>query len=272
MEQVHSMAQLVSDKSDRMSNVGLIERVFALLRVVAATAEGATVTQLAKETGLPKSTVSRLLAALEQVEAVTRASAGHGFTIGPGLVALVAQVPHPQTLSTIARPYLQALQEAIGETVALTLPEGDDAYVALQLTSHHAIQVRDWTGVRIPMYVQSTGRVFLAARPDEALARYLAGPLHPYTAKTIVTPTDLQTELDRVRADGYAWVSEEFEEGLTAVAAPVYDGTGHVVAAVNAFGPTFRFPATGQQATITRQVIAAAQQIAVRLSPSHRDA
>ena len=272
MEQVQLMAQLVSDKSDRMSNVGLIERVFALLRVVAATAEGATVTQLAKETGLPKSPVSRLLATLEQVEAVTRASAGHGFTIGPGLVALVAQVPHTQTLSTIARPYLQTLQAAIGETVALTLPEGDDAYVALQLTSHHAIQVRDWTGVRIPVYVQSTGRVFLAARPAAALARYLATPLRPYTAKTLVQAADLQAELDRVRAQGYAWVVEEFEEGLTAVAAPITDVSGHVVAAVNAFGPTFRFPAPGQQAAITRQVIATAQQIAAHLPAPRRDA
>lgn len=260
------MAQLVSDKSDKMSSAGLIERVFALLRVVAADRNGATVTQIAKATGLPKSTVSRLLATLEGVEAVTRAPAGNGFTIGPGLVALVAQVPHVQTLTTIARPYLQALQEAIGETVALTLPEGDEAYVALQLTSHQAIQVRDWTGVRIPMYIQSTGRVFLAARPAAALARYLATPLRPYTAKTLVLAADLQAELERVRAQGYAWVSEEFEEGLTAVAAPVCDGAGHVVAAVNAFGPTFRFPAPNQQAAITQAVIATAQQISTRFT------
>lgn len=260
------MAQLVSDKSEKMSNAGLIERVFALLRVVAADEKGATVTQIAKATGLPKSTVSRILSTLEQMGMVSRSDAGSGFTIGPGLVALTAQVPQPQTLTAIARPYLQELQEALGETVALTLPEGDNAYVALQLNTHHAIQVRDWTGIRIPMYVQSTGRLFLAARTAEALARYLATPLLPYTAQTLVNPTQFHAEIERVREQGYAWVFEEFEEGLTAVAAPVLDGSGRVMAAVNAFGPAFRFPAAGQQTAVTQRVLAAARQLSARLA------
>lgn len=260
------MAQLVSGKSAKMSNVGLIERVFTLLRVVAADGDSATVTQIAKATGLPKSTVSRLVSTLEQLEMVRRSPTGGGFTIGPGLIALTAQVPQPQTLTTMARPHLQELQAAMGETVALTLPEGDNAYVALQLNTHHAIQVRDWTGIRIPMYVQSTGRVFLAARTDAALARYLATPLLPYTGQTLVNPAQFHTEIERVRAQGYAWVFEEFEEGLTAVAAPVRDGAGQVVAAVSAFGPAFRFPAAGQQEATTQLVVATARQLSTRLA------
>jgi DNA-binding IclR family transcriptional regulator len=264
-EQIHPMAHKVSDKSENLSNMQLVARVFAVLRVV-ATDGGASVTQIAQQAGLAKSTVSRICAALEQLGMVARISdhapSGRGFKIGRGLVELVANVPQVEIWAIIAEPYLRQLQAAIGESVALTLPEADNAYVITQTASQQAIQVRDWTGIRIPMYVQSTGRVFLAERTPEALARYLAQPLQPYTSKTICDPVQLRRVLSEVRTQGYAWVFEEFEEGLTALAAPIRDSNGRVVAAINVFGPTFRFPAPGQQDTVTRLVLATAQQIA----------
>ena len=268
MELFHFMARILSNKVGKMSNMQLVERVFAVLGVVATSEGGASVTFIAKETGLAKSTVSRICSTLEKLEMMARLpgkeAVGRGFMIGRGLVALVAKVPHSETLATIAQPYLQELQESIGETVALTLPDGDSAYVITQITSQQAIQVRDWTGIRIPMYVQSTGRLFLAERTAEALDRYLAQPLTPYTSKTICAPDQLRLVLTQVREQGYAWVFEEFEEGLTALAAPVRDDTGRVIAAVNVFGPTFRFPAPGQQAEITRLTRLTAHQIAAR--------
>lgn len=266
-EQIQHMVQIVSNKSEKVSNMQLVERVFAVLGVM-ATAEGASVTQIAQQTGLAKSTVSRICATLEQLGMVERradgAPAGRGFKIGPGLVALVAHVPQVVTLTAIAQPYLQELQKAIGESVALTLPEGDNAYVVSQITSQQAIQVRDWTGIRIPMYAQSTGRVFLAERSAEALERYLLQPLRSYTRQTVTAPAQLRLVLAQVRAQGYAWVFEEFEEGLTALAVPVHDAEGRVVAAVNVFGPSFRFPAAGQQATVTALALQSAQQITAR--------
>jgi DNA-binding IclR family transcriptional regulator len=268
VEQVYSMAQKVSTKNETLSSLQLVARVFAVLQVISATTDGAGVTQIAQQTGLPKSTVSRICATLEQLALVTRLpgkeATGRGFKIGPALVALVAHVPHAETLAVIAQPYLQRLQEAVGETVALTLPEGDNAYVVSQITSQQAIQVRDWTGIRIPMYAQSTGRVFLAERTAEALDRYLAQPLLPYTNKTICDPAQLRLILAQVRTQGYAWVVEEFEEGLTALAAPVRNVAGQVIAAVNVFGPTFRFPAAGRQAEITQWAIACAQQMGMQ--------
>lgn len=248
-----------------MSSMQLIERAFAVLNVVAHAGEGVTLTQVAKQAHLPKTTAFRLLATLEQLEAVERVDAGRGYKIGRTILALAAQSPHAENLAAIAQPYLQELHEALGETVALTLPESDNAYVVAQITSQHAIQVRDWTGERIPMYVQSTGRVFLAARSAEALERYLARPLMAYTKKTICEPEAMRQMLAQVAAQGYAWVFEEFEEGLVAVAAPVRDQSGKVVAAVNAFGPGFRFPGQGQQERVTHLVVDMAQRLSEQL-------
>lgn len=265
MEQIHSMRQIVSGKSNSLSNMQLVERVFALLRTVAADGEGVGVTQLAQQTGLAKSTVSRICATLERLEVLERLPENNRFKIGRGLVALVAHLPQSESLLAIARPFLQSLHEEIGETTALTLPEGDSAYVAYQITSDHAIQVRDWTGMRIPMYVQSTGRVFLAERSSDSLDRYFATPRPPYTAKTVCDPIQLRTLLVQIKEQGFAWVIEEFEEGLSAVAAPIRDGTGVVVAAVNVFGPSFRFPGEGQQEAVTERVVAAARRISAHL-------
>jgi IclR family acetate operon transcriptional repressor len=242
----------------------LLDRAFGILRAVAASEGGATVSDVTRQTGLPKSTVSRLLATLEQLEAVER-DAANAFTIGRGIVALAARVPHADTLAAIARPYLQELNERIGETVALALPEGDYAVVVDQISSRHAIQVRDWTGQRIEMYVLSTGRVFLAERSREALDRYLAAPLARYTSQTIVDPDELRAALDQVRTHGYAWIFEEYEVGLNAMAAPIRDRSSRAVAAVNVFGPAFRFPAEGQYEQITRLVVATAKTITGRL-------
>lgn len=243
----------------------LLERAFTVLRVVAAGERGATLTEVARQANLPKSTASRLLGALEQLGAVRRDAATNAFSIGRAIIDLAARVSPAETLVAIARPYLQELSEQIGETVALALPDGDYAYVADQITSRHAIQVRDWTDQRIPMYVLSTGRVFLAERAPEALDRYLAAPLARYTARTICDPDPLRAAIAQARAQGYAWIFEEFEDGLNALAAPIRDPVGHTIAAVNLFGPAFRFPAAGQQQRITELAVAAAQKITGRL-------
>lgn len=268
MGQIHGTAQAVSDQTEGLSSMQLVDRVFAVLRTVSEStdrADNATVTQITLQTGLPKSTVSRLLLTLERLEMVERAPQGHGYKIGRGLVALVAHVPHTENLIALAQPFLQMLHDATGETVALTLPEGDQTFAAAQINSDHAIQVRDWTGIRIPMYAQSSGRVFLAERSPSQLERYLAKPRAPYTTKTRTVPNPLRAALAEVRAQGCAWVFGEFEEGLTAVAAPVRNGVGKTVATVSIFGPSFRFPEARQQRAVTRLIVDIAGRLSARL-------
>ena len=83
------------------------------------------------------------------------------------------------------------------------------------------------------------------------MARYLERPLVQYTPKTVADPEGLKQQLAQVREQGYCWAIEEFEEGLVAVSAPVHDGTGQIVAALNIYGPAFRFPRNGDYEVVT---------------------
>jgi DNA-binding IclR family transcriptional regulator len=248
-----------------MSNVQSVERAFAILTVVAANPEGVGVTKIAHQVDLPKSTVSRLLATLENLEAVERAPNTDGFRIGPGTIALASGLPYAQHLLTLTRPYLNELTQATSEAVSLCLPDQDRAYVVAQFQSQHHVQVRDWTGDRLPLHAASAGQIFLAYWPEDLLERYLMQPLEPLTSKTITGPDQLRQRLATSREQGYTWAYEEYASGVSGVAAPIRVGIGQVVAVVNVFGPISRFPPEGQEDEIARLVVETGHKIAERI-------
>ena len=105
----------------------------------------------------------------------------------------------------------------------------------------------------------------LAFRQPAALERYLDGPLERFTDRTIVRPDALRERLRAVRRDGYAWAQEEFDRGISSVAAPIADASGEVVAAVHLHGPSYRFPLAGTEPALAERVVTAAADIASSL-------
>ena len=124
------------------------------------------------------------------------------------------------------------------------------------MDTSHQVQVRDWTGTRVPMHAVSSGLVFLAQLPSSTLDAYLSRDLESFTPRTITSPDALRERLAQVRIDGYAWVHGEFAEGLSSVAAGVADATGVLAAAVHVHGPAYRFP-QGRETEFGEQVLAA---------------
>jgi DNA-binding IclR family transcriptional regulator len=247
-----------------MSNIQSVKRAFAILRAVAAHPKGAGVTEIAHQVGLPISTVARLLTTLEGEEAIERVPNRIGFRIGAGTIALVLQVPYHRHLTILARPCLLELAEITREAVGLCLLDGDWMHVADLIRSQRRVQVANAAGERFPLYATSPGKVLLASLPEETRDRYLARPLQPFTPKTLTDADLLRQQLNTIREQGYAWVREELDE-ISGVSAPIYADTGKVVAAVNLYGPSFRFPPEGQTDEITRLVIQTGQKITVRL-------
>jgi IclR family pca regulon transcriptional regulator len=196
---------------------------------------------------------------VEQVPGDTR------YRLGGRLATLAAGVLPTRSLARLARPSLADLSASVGEAAGLSVPDGDLVHYVEQVDTPNPVSVRDWTGSRIPMHAVSSGQVLLAFRPATALERYLERPLERFTDLTIVEAETLRERLRAVRREGFAWAREEFDRGISSVAAPIADASGEVVAAVHLHGPSYRFPASGTEATVAERVVAAAAQIASSL-------
>jgi DNA-binding IclR family transcriptional regulator len=243
-----------------VSRVQSIERAFAVLGTLADGPIG--VTDVAERARLPKSTAARLLASLAREGVVEQVPGDTRYRLGGRLATLAAGVLPTRSLARLARPSLVELSTEVGEAAGLSVPDGDLAHYVEQVDTPNPVSVRDWTGSRLPMHAVSSGQVLLAFRPVGALARYLERPLERFTELTIVDPDALRERLREIRRDGFAWAREEFDRGISSVAAPIADTSGEVVAAVHLHGPSYRFPSAGSEATVAERVVTAAARIA----------
>ncbi len=243
-----------------MTTVQSIERAFNVLRSLASGPAG--VTDIADRVGLPKSTVSRLLSTLEELGAVEQVSAGGEYRVGWTMIELAAAARPGRSLISLARPHLAELSRLTGEAAGISIPDGDDMLYLDQMTPDSELQVRDWTGHRIPMYAVPSGHVVLAA-DDAAAKRVAASELMAFTPHTITDGAMLLQRLQLVRSDGYAWALEEFAAGLNSVAAPLRTADGRVVASLHVYGPASRFPGERGAEAIGDVVKAAAAKIRI---------
>jgi DNA-binding IclR family transcriptional regulator len=234
--------------------------------VLGALADGPLgVTDVASRSHIPKSPAARLLSALAAEGAVEQVPGETRYRLGPNLVALAAGLGDARGLVSTARPVLVDLARELGEAAGLSVRDGWMAHYVDQVDSPNPVQVRDWTGTRIPLHAVSSGQVFLAQLPAPMLARYLAEPLERFTPNTLTDAASLLERLREVRRDGQAWARDEFAMGISSVAAPVADARGELVAAVHVHGPTYRFPSAGAEDGIAQVVRAAAARIGDRL-------
>jgi len=249
-----------------VSIVQSIERAFAVLTALEDGPRG--VTELADRASLPKSTVARLLATLVRQGAVEQLADDSRYRLGGRIAELGRSAAPTRDLITLAHPHLVELAAEVGEAAGLSVPDGDVVHYVDQVDAGHEVQVRDWTGVRVPMHAVPSGQVFLAHLSPAALDDFLSRPLAWFTPRTLDDPARLRERVTQVRSDGFAWVHGEFADGLTSVAAPVVGADGETIAAVHVHGPSYRFPdpaGPGAAATVSAAVLAASARIGERL-------
>jgi IclR family acetate operon transcriptional repressor len=214
-----------------------IDRAAQLLVHVVEAARPVAVGELADSAGLPKSTTSRLVGALERQGLVQRIGGERGrLRPGPVLQRYAHRDDGAAALVELAEPALQTLAAVSRETVNLAVPNPLGAEHLSQRDSEHFVGVTNWVGRRVPHHVAANGKVFVAfgATPLPL------GPLERFTVHTIVEPEALGRDLDLIRRRGYATAIDELELGLAALAAPVRGPGGDVVAALSISGPTTR--------------------------------
>ncbi len=249
---------------DQRGVIRSVDRAVTVLQLIALGGE-ARVTDLARELGVNRSTVFRILLTLERRGLVVQEVERGTYRLDSGVVNL-AQAVHRlgDPLRASARLSCQALAAEVGETANLAVFDGESVISVEQDLGGATVTSVNWIGQLTPVHATSAGKVFLAHLADLLRRQLLDGPLATFTPWTITDRDRLERELDLVRERGYATTTDEHEEGLSAVGAPVRGPAGDVVAAVTVSGPTFRFgpERTGELAAA---VVRAAGSLSARL-------
>ena len=237
-----------------------IDRAADLLVRVVESATPAGVGELALAAGLPKSTASRLLSALERQGLVRRDGARGTVVVGPVLLRLASRGISDGDLVELAAPALGRLSDASSETINLAVPAHDGVEHLAQVDSPHFLGSSNWVGRRVDLHSTAVGKVFLAF----GAARLPDGPLAAPTPLTVTDRARLEAELEVVRHRGWATAGGELEPGLAAIAAPVLESSGRAIAALSISGPDIRLTQRRVGALATT-VVAEAAQLSARI-------
>lgn len=219
----------------------LVRALSLLNRIAESPDDGATLTDLAQQVGLPASTAHRQLLTLEQERYVRFNHDRRLWTIGVQAFVTGCAFIKTRSLPALARPHMRRLMEDSGETVNLAIEDKGEAVYLAQVECRQMMRVFARPGMRVPMHCSAVGKAIFSGTSEKAIAKVLHQHGMPrLTAKTITTPAGLRAELAKVRTQGYAVDDEEHAVGLRCIAAPVFDETGDVIAAVSASGPMAR--------------------------------
>lgn len=219
-----------------------VERALDLLDLVVEQQRPLGTAELSRLTGIPKSTVHRLLVTLSARGYLARTPAEEKFVAGPRLQG-GTPVLADTALQTLARPVMEGLRDTCGETVGLHLLSGDERVCISSAEGTRSLHTSGKVGGRAPLYSGASARVIMAHLPPQRQREIIERTgLAPLTRHTITDSAQLLCELERIRQVGYAVSSGEWGEGITSVAAPLFGSHG-VTGSLNISGPSFRFSA-----------------------------
>lgn len=220
-----------------------IARAMAILQTFDETRPELGVTELSQLTGLDKSTVYRLLSALQQGGLIEKDPDTAKYHLGLGFLGLAGLAQRHLDLPRIARPRLQELADLSQETVNLSVMTQDYRLINIAgISSPRRVRNVGWIGREMPLHAVSGGKVMMAYLPEERLNKILERGLESLTEHTITNPSRLRRQLEEIRQAGYGIAEEELEIGLSAVAAPICDHEGQIAAIISVSGPSFRLP------------------------------
>jgi IclR family pca regulon transcriptional regulator len=209
-----------------------LERGLAVIRAFDATHSELTLSEVAAATGVTRAAARRFLLTL--VELGYMRNDGRFFSLTARVLELGYAYLSSISLPEVAEPHLEALAAQTNESSSISVLDGEDVVYVARVPTSRIMTVAINVGTRFPAYATSMGRVLLAGLPERELEAYLSGlRLERLTSRTVASVAALRGELAKVRAQGWSLVNQELEEGLRAVAAPIRDRTGAVVAAVN---------------------------------------
>jgi IclR family pca regulon transcriptional regulator len=209
-----------------------LERGLSVIRAFDADHANLSLSEVAAATGLSRAAARRFLHTLVHLGYMHNNDGR--FSLRPKILELGYAYLSSLTLPEVAMPHLEELVEEVRESSSVSELDGEDVVYIARVPTKRIMTMTISVGTRFPAYATSMGRVLLASQPEDWLERYLAAvSLHGLTERTITSPGGLRQELRKIRGRGWALVDQELEEGLRSLAAPIRNGDGRVVAAIN---------------------------------------
>lgn len=215
---------------------GSLERAAAILDAFDATHRELGFAELVRRSGLPRSTVHRTAARMIELGWLDKPD--DRYRISTGLFKLSGLVPVRHELREAALPFLQDLFAASRTAVQLGVLDGTRVLVVEKITGHRPMPMLSQVGGVIPAYCSGLGRAILAWSDAERVDEVIAAGMERRTPRTITSPTALRRELAAIPDQGWAYDREEGNVGVSCVAAPIFNTTGEVVAALSVTGPS----------------------------------
>lgn len=209
-----------------------------ILGAFGARDDSLTLAELTRRTGLPKSTIHRLLGSLVELRAIDTADGR--FRLGMRLFELGELVPVQRALRDVALPFMQDLYEATHETVHLGVMDGFDILYVEKISGHRRAGAPSRVGGRLPLHCTGLGKALLAFSPEEVVERVIDHGLPALSPRTITVPSVFRQTLLAIRRRGVAFDNEEAKTGLSCAAAPILDADRAPIAAVSVTGPNPR--------------------------------
>jgi IclR family transcriptional regulator, KDG regulon repressor len=243
---------------EKVPRIQIIHKAVVILRAFTPDSPELGVRELATKIGIPKSTVHRLLLALESEGLVDKSPETGRYRLGLALVAIAGTALRNLDVRRLALRHMNRLSERWGETIDLDVLRGTHILIIEQIPGQHILSTGGSLASLIPAHCTSTGKVLLAHAGTEFILKNLPEKLHTNTPHTIATRTALLEELEIVRRQGYAEARGENEEYVHALAVPIRDRTGKVVASMSISGLAARIDEkTAEEMIIALQQVAA---------------
>lgn len=255
----------MSDEQAADSPIQVVSKVVQVMDCFALSTPVLTVSEIRRTTGLPATTCARILRSLVAADLLERN--GEEYRTGLRVLAWSASASAGSRLVAAAGPVIDSLRDQTLETAGVFVRNGANRRMALAVAeSTQRIIYRVDIHQVMPMHTGAIGKVFMAFDPAAWQLAETAG-FKAFTDSTVTEPSALQHQLERVRVEGYAVARDEREQGLSSIAAPVFQADGRLIAAVGLGLPSFRF-GPDDQPRLVAAVVAAGEVLSEALGYS----
>jgi DNA-binding IclR family transcriptional regulator len=229
----------LNDGSSKQQPLLVLGKITEILDAFSLSRPSMTLGEIQQATGLPTSTVQRLVSNMVAQKLLDRA--GDQIRIGARMAYWAATAVKDLDVLSVVNPVLKEIRDKTGETACFFKVEQTFRVCVALAETRHALRRDMYVGKVIPLHAGSASRVLLAWNPELA-EKILAAPLEPLTDGTVTSPDELRTLIAQAKADGYAITAGEREDSASGLSAPVFDSAADIVGAITISGPTIRMP------------------------------